>query len=185
MSFISESSTPSKDKYPSLTDLRDPTLPAAYHIEDNVPYHWGSSQDQMDMMLPMDQYYVRQGPAQPYAGNEQHRQRELEVSSAQDRAGNEQHRQIEQDADSDDQPANDDPHWPMVLRLTRPVIDVDNEQLELLADLLSAFHGADSHHIAREALHLISEQLRELGLMLYTNTRLTMLELADRARFRN
>jgi hypothetical protein len=81
MTSASESSTPCENHYQSLTDLSDPTLPAVYYIEDNVPYHWGGMQDQMDMMLPMTEYHVRRAPAQPYAGNEQHRQMELEAPS--------------------------------------------------------------------------------------------------------
>jgi hypothetical protein len=81
MSSVSESSTPSLEKYESLTDLSDPMLPAVYRLEDNVPYHWGDFQKHLDMKLPMDEYQVRRAPAQPFAGNEQYRQMELETPS--------------------------------------------------------------------------------------------------------
>jgi hypothetical protein len=41
-------------------------------------------QDQMDLMLPMAEYHVRRGSVQPYAGNEQHRQMQLDAADYQD-----------------------------------------------------------------------------------------------------
>lgn len=63
----------------SLTDPKNPTMPIVYEISDNVGCTPGEYHDHLDSLLSMAGFRVFPGQAQPYAYNEQYRQKRLEV----------------------------------------------------------------------------------------------------------